>query len=232
MILRTLFVTTDKRWYQSVAAALRREGFDTGLIGPAQPLGKIVAKFSPDALLWDFSDVGKAQSVQRWDVLKQAAQDMQLGQAPHIVIGKRDDHRWRKEALIAGAEDCLSKTSKAEEIALLIKAVIERRRRQGGILKVGILTLDPLKREVHANHKVNRSKQLAPKEFEFLYLLASRCERLVGTAFLQRQLKLPASPRAVETVACRVRKQMPKQFMRHLHLDHVSGKGWKLSVIA
>lgn len=118
------------------------------------------------------------------DGLRVLAMIRAVSAIPVIVITAQDDDATIVKALDAGADDYIVKPFGTEEVAARIRAVLRRTARDAAepkLVSVGELTLDPRKRE--ASFK-GESMTLTRKEFDLLFLLASR----VGEVITRREL--------------------------------------------
>jgi DNA-binding response OmpR family regulator len=102
-----------------------------------------------------------------------------------IVIAARDTELDRVLSLRAGADDYVVKPCSLTELSTRIEAVMRRIRRQSFIpeevIVVGSLRIDHGAREIYLN---SQRIEVTRKEFDLLYLLASR----PGSVFSRRQI--------------------------------------------
>lgn len=103
-----------------------------------------------------------------------------VSQIPVIVITAQDDDATVVKALDAGADDYLVKPFGGDELAARIRAVLRRAAASGGpesTVEVGELAINLVTRSVTM---AGRSVELTRKEFDLLWLLASRPGEVVS----------------------------------------------------
>ena len=138
---------------------------------------------------------------------------------PTVVILNRAGPAARLRALAAGAQDCLAPPLSYAELALRLRAIHRRRAealaalegarcQHAGTLQVGALCLDPVSRRAML---AGRPVRLTEKEFDLLWLLATRVGRVVSREVIVRYLwggdHRAASARAA-VVASRLRRKL------------------------
>lgn len=112
-----------------------------------------------------------------------------------IVVTARDTELDRVLSLRAGADDCVVKPCSLTELSARIEAVMRRVRLQPSVpedvIAVGPLHIDSRTREIRLE---GRHVEVTRKEFDLLYLLASR----PGSVFSRRQImtQVWSAPRA------------------------------------
>lgn len=227
-------VTGDQKWFVALNRVFEAEGFELNWVrpSPAAILKTVIKKASPDAILWDFAASARVAIKNGPDLLRRVLDTPRMAYLPCLTFYSDAAQARRSEASLSGVDECLPKKIRVAEIVLKVKNQWQRLKRFHGILKLGGVTLDPLKREVFLNHKVNRSLVLAPKKFEFLYILCLLPEMTADETYLQRALKLPPGSDIARQLGFRIKRQLPRSFSRYLHLDRIVGKGWKLSIVA
>jgi DNA-binding response OmpR family regulator len=102
-----------------------------------------------------------------------------VSQVPVIVITAQDDDRTVVQALDAGADDYLVKPFGSEQLAARIRAVLRRSGPSATgdpAVRVGDLEIDPATRIVTVG---GVAVELSRKEFDLLWLLASRMGEVV-----------------------------------------------------
>lgn len=136
---------------------------------------------------------------------------------PVIVLSGRGAQTDRVRGLTAGADDYLTKPFDLEELRARIAAVLRRRSgRREGPIRVGELTIDPLRREVAVGE---REVPLARKEFTLLRVLAGDPSRVFSKAELLREVwgyTSPGKTRTLDSHASRLRRKLDPEHSRYI----------------
>jgi DNA-binding response OmpR family regulator len=151
---------------------------------------------------------------------------------PVIVITAQDDDRTVVQALDAGADDYLVKPFGGEQLAARIRAVL-RRSASGQPLdrrvRIGGLEIDPDTRLVTlAGERVDLSR----KEFDLLWLLASRAGRVVSKRDLLAGvwgLPFGGGDRTVDVHLSWLRRKLGETAAEPRYLQTVRGVGVRLA---
>lgn len=99
-----------------------------------------------------------------------------------IFLTALNDEASQVKGLESGADDYISKPISPKVLVSRVNAVFRRLNKEGGkTIEIGNLTIDPEKFLVNIN---NTDVMLAKKEFELLYLLASK----PGRVFLRNEI--------------------------------------------
>ncbi len=172
----------------------------------------------PDLLLLDLS----LPDASGLDVLREIreADGIESRFDPHlpvIVLSGRGAQTDRVRGLTAGVDDYLTKPFDLEELRARIAAVLRRRggRREGPI-RVGELTIDPLRRQVAVGE---REVLLARKEFTLLRILAGDPTRVFAKAELLREVwgySNPGKTRTLDSHASRLRRKLDPEHSRYI----------------
>ena len=98
-----------------------------------------------------------------------------------VILTARGVVGERVRGLEAGADDYLAKPFAFEELLARIKAVLRRRSRTEGVVRIGDLEIDVEKRQVRRG---NRPVELTTREFDLLKLLAQHAGRPLRHDFI------------------------------------------------
>jgi DNA-binding response OmpR family regulator len=154
-----------------------------------------------------------------------------VSQVPVIVITAQDDDRTVVQALDAGADDYLVKPFGGEQLAARIRAVLRRVAQSSGTdtsLRVGELEIDPATRQVTlAGSRV----ELSRKEFDLLWLLASRSGEVVTKRELLAEvwgLPFGGGERTVDVHVSWLRRKLGETAASPRYLRTVRGVGLRL----
>ena len=138
-------------------------------------------------------------------------------QLPVIVLTGRGAQTDRIRGFTAGADDYLIKPFDLEELRARIGAVLRRRAsRREGPVRVGELTVDPLRRKVTIGEI---EVPLAKKEFTLLRVLASDPTRVFSKDELLREVwgyHNPGKTRTLDSHASRLRRKLDPEHSRYV----------------
>jgi len=160
--VRILVVDDDLAVCRSIDRALRLEGYEVDTVASGGQALEAVASNSPDALVLDLQlpDVDGLAVCRR---IREAGDDI-----PILMLTARHGIDDRVQGLDAGADDYLVKPFALEELLARLRALLRRRfEGEGGVLRVGELTLDLASREAHRGA---RAFTLTRIEFDLLEL--------------------------------------------------------------
>jgi len=136
---------------------------------------------------------------------------------PVIVLTGRGAQTDRVRGLTAGADDYLTKPFDLEELRARIGAVLRRREgRREGPIRIGELTIDPLRRSVSVGE---REVGLARKEFTLLRVLAADPTRVFSKAELLHDVwgySTPGKTRTLDSHASRLRRKLDPEHSRYI----------------
>jgi DNA-binding response OmpR family regulator len=129
---------------------------------------------------------------------------------PVIVVSGRVSEVDRVRGFARGADDYVAKPFSYSELVARIRAVLRRsdQRDARGLIRVGELSIDPLKRVVTLG---GETVYLSAKEFALLHALATDPTRVFLKAELLRDVwgyQTPGSTRTLDAHACRVRRKL------------------------
>lgn len=144
---------------------------------------------------------------------------------PVIIITARDALEERVRGLDAGADDYLLKPFEMAEVLARMRAVV---RRKGGVagpkLTNGVLSLDPVTREVSVN---GEPKQLSAREYALLHALMVRPGAILSRAELEDRIygwNEEVESNVVEFLIHALRKKLSADAIKN-----VRGVGWMVS---
>jgi DNA-binding response OmpR family regulator len=154
-----------------------------------------------------------------------------VSQVPVIVVTAQDDDRTVVKALDSGADDYLVKPFGGEQLAARIRAVLRRvaaAEAADAVIQVAELQIDPITRRVSlADHQL----ELSRKEFDLLWLLASR----VGEVVTKRDLlagvwgqPFGGADRTVDVHLSWLRRKLGETAAEPRFLETVRGVGVRL----
>jgi len=213
--MRILVVDDDPAVSGALNRALRLEGYEVTLAGDGPQALEEIAIRPPDAVVLDIG----LPTIDGLDVcrrLRAAGDD-----TPVLMLTARDAINDRVQGLDAGADDYLVKPFALAELLARLRALLRRRfEGEGGLLRVGELSLDLSSRE---GHRGERSFTLTRIEFDLLEMFLRHPRQVLtrevlleqvwgfdfdsGTnslavyvGYLRRKLEEGAEPRCIHTV--------------------------------
>src|SRR3984957_7052028 len=159
-LVRILVVDDDPAVRRSIDRALRLEGYDVVTVPTGGEALETLAQNPPDALVLDLQlpDIDGLQVCRR---MRSAGDD-----TPVLILTARQEIDDRVQGLDAGADDYLIKTYALAELLARLRALLRRRfEGEGGLLRVGELTLNLSTRE---GQRGERAFSLTRIEFDLL----------------------------------------------------------------
>ena len=145
--------------------ALRASGFEAEGFSDGTGLFEALSRTQPELILLDIMLPGMDGIA----ILKQLRSDAATARLPIIMASAKGTEYDKVVGLDLGADDYLAKPFGMMEMVSRIRAVL--RRSSGGkqekVLRLGLLTMDPLSHTVHAD---GSRVELTLKEFELLKL--------------------------------------------------------------
>ena len=154
--MRILVVDDDPAVRRSIDRALRLEGYEVVAVSSGGEALEALAQAPPDALILDLGlpDLDGLTVCRR---MRSAGDD-----TPVLILTARDAVDDRVQGLDAGADDYLVKPYALAELLARLRALLRRRfEGEGGLLRVGDLTLDLSTREGSAASAPSRSPALS-----------------------------------------------------------------------
>ena len=180
---QTVAVVEDERVIaDTVAARLRKEGFEahTAADGPAAV--ELCRTLRPDAVILDLMLPGV-------DGLEVCREIQRHRHVPVLMLTARDSEADLLVGLGVGADDYMTKPFSMQELVARLRALLRRagttQAGDTGPLNVGELAVDPDTREVRV---AGAEIDLTPREFDLLHHLARRPGVVFGREQLLREV--------------------------------------------
>jgi two-component system response regulator MprA len=213
--VRILVVDDDLAVRRSIDRALRLEGYDVVTVASGREALDAVTASPPDALILDLQ-LPDLDGLQVCRHMRAHGDD-----TPVLMLTARQEISDRVEGLDAGADDYLIKPFALAELLARLRALMRRRfENEGGLLKVGDLSLDLSSRE---GQRAGRPFTLTRIEFDLLEMFLRHprqvltrevlLERVWGfdfdsgtnslavyVGYLRRKLEEGGEPRCIHTV--------------------------------
>lgn len=161
-----------------IAYNLQKEGFDVDTAKNGNEAIEKVNSFKPNLVILDIMMPGmNGIEVCQYLRSKPALNDLLI-----IMLTALSDESTQIKGLETGADDYVNKPISPKVLVSRVNAMFRRiAKPEGNVLQLGAMTIDPEKFMVVLNGK---DVTLAKKEFELLYLLASK----PGRVFLRNEI--------------------------------------------
>ena len=221
--MRILVVEDDSKIASFISVGLRQAGFlvdvvDNGEDGLVRALDGVHDLAILDIMLPRLDGLALLDQLRRRRV-----------NTPVIILSAKRSVEDRVKGLQAGGDDYLTKPFSFSELLARVQALL---RRAGAapettVLRVGGLSLDKLKREVHRG---DRKIDLQPREFSLLEYLMRNPGRVISkTMILEHVWDYNFDPQTnvVDVLICRLRNKIDRDFGRKL-IQTIRGVGYAL----
>lgn len=147
---------------------------------------------------------------------------------PVLALSARGEVDERIEGLNTGADDYLPKPFALGEVVARVRALSRRRQEvKGGLLQVGDLILDPVKRTARRGGKLI---ELATREFKLLEFLMRSAGQVCGRSTIIKNVweyNFDPGTNLVDVCVMRIREKIDSEFDRKL-LHTIRGIGYVL----
>lgn len=157
-----------------------------------------------------------------------------VGSIPVIVVTARDDDPSMVKALDAGADDYIVKPFSTELLDARIRAVLRRAQLPSGstAITVGELVIDPITRQAKLSA---RDLDLTRREFDLLFLLASRAGEVVTKREILSEVwrqVYGGGERTVDVHLSWLRRKLGETASDPVYLHSIRGVGVRLAAPA
>lgn len=221
--MRLLVVEDDKKIASFLQKGLSEAGFSVdvshnGLDGLSLALTEPYSAAVIDIMLPDLDGLSLIEKMRSRSI-----------ETPVIILSARQSVDDRIEGLQRGGDDYMIKPFSFNELLARIQALLRRGQKSGdsGILKVGELQLDPLKREVtRQDSKID----LPAKEYALLELMMRNPGRVLSkTSILEHIYDYSFDPQTnvIDVLVCRLRNSIDKSY-ENKFIHTVRGMGYVL----
>jgi DNA-binding response OmpR family regulator len=198
----------------SVAARLRKEGFEVELAHDGPEGVELCRRVRPDLVVLDVMLPG----LDGYEVCRRIQRDRAI---PVLMLTARDEEADMLVGLGVGADDYLTKPFSPRELVARIRAILRRAGRVAPVpeasMAVDDVVIDPAGRRVT---KEGREIHLTPTEFDLLHRLASS----PGVVFTRDRLlqdvwgyRDPAGGRTVDSHVAALRRKLGADLVRTVH---------------
>jgi DNA-binding response OmpR family regulator len=220
---RILVVEDEAIVAEVVERFLRREGYETMVVGDGRRALDELSRFLPDLIVLDLM-------LPEIDGLEVCRQVRSRAQTPIIMLTARTDETDKVLGLGLGADDYVTKPFSPRELAARVQAVLRRAKTQPGdaeMLRFGSLRISARTRIVE---REGVDLRLTAREFDLLFYLA----RHAGQVFSRDQLMdavwdydFAGDTGTVTVHMRRLREKLEEDPSRPRYLKTVWGVGYK-----
>lgn len=165
---RILIVEDNRPVANLIATYLNFGGYETSQVYDGQLALELLAEEPFDLLILDLM-LPKVSGTEIIERVKET-------EIPIIVLTARDDLGSKVQCLKTGADDYIIKPFDSMDLLVRVEALLRRCRRGPQTVHLGSLLIEPSTHEVTL---VGRRVELAPKEYDLLYYLASRHDQVL-----------------------------------------------------
>ena len=165
---RILIVEDNRPVANLIATYLNFGGYETSQVYDGQLALELLAEEPFDLLILDLM-LPKVSGTEIIERVKET-------EIPIIVLTARDDLGSKVQCLKTGADDYIIKPFDRMDLLVRVEALLRRCRRGPQTVHLGSLLIEPSTHEVTL---AGRRVELAPKEYDLLYYLASRHDQVL-----------------------------------------------------
>lgn len=201
---KVLIVDNDENVSEVVDMYLKSSGYDTKIVKDGRRAQLLYQDYAPDITLIDII-------IPSFDGISLLKWIRKMDKKPIIIITSKDDVLEKVLALEIGADDYIVKPFDPKELIARIKAVMRRYKQNDSfedIINLGDLVIDSNSYKVI--YKSNEIK-MPPKEFELLYYLARRANKVFTRDELLCEVwgyDYPGDSRTVDVHVKRLREKL------------------------
>ena len=165
---RILIIEDNRPVANLIATYLNFGGYETSQVYDGQLALELLAEEPFDLLILDLM-LPKVSGTEIIERVKET-------EIPIIVLTARDDLGSKVQCLKTGADDYIIKPFDSMDLLVRVEALLRRCRRGPQTVHLGSLLIEPSTHEVTL---AGRRVELAPKEYDLLYYLASRHDQVL-----------------------------------------------------
>jgi two-component system OmpR family response regulator len=217
-----LFVHSDRHRALEAGQVLDRFGIRVHHAVSATVARHLLTQWQFDAVLLDADSAG--------DALKAILRELEGKGVPSLVTSGDDDEDVQMQWLEQGATDVVSNSLSLQVIAMKLRRLVDTGKRPRRAcdegLEIGPLRLDPrLARASCGNVELT----LTFKQYELLYLLASRVGEFVHRATIAQALRQRVDGRAIDMIVSKIRRKLREVPDQRITINTVYGRGYCLT---
>ncbi|WP_433870094.1 response regulator transcription factor [Saccharopolyspora sp. CA-218241] len=226
MCAHIVLAEDDPKQAELVRRYLVREGHSVAVVADGDAALREVRRHEPELLVLDVM-------LPRLDGLDACRALRRESGVPVLMLTARSTEDDMVRGLDSGADDYLTKPFSPRELVARVRALLRRARRPaeatGRVHRVGTLSVDPVRHEVHVD---GRAVDCTPGEFRLLEALAAQAERVFTREQLLERLHgydRDITGRAIDVHVTNLRKKIEPRPRRPVRLVTVYGIGYKLT---
>jgi DNA-binding response OmpR family regulator len=226
MNAQVLVAEDDTRQAEVLRLYLESEGYRAVVVHDGRAAIDVARRIQPDLLVLDVM----MPKVDGMDVCRILRRDTDV---PVLMLTARSSEDDLLLGLDLGADDYVTKPYSPRELMARIRTLLRRVERsvpaEDGVLRVGPISVDPQRHEVHCG---GQPVVCTPGEFTVLETMASE----PGRVFTRQQLlertrgwDVASTIRTIDMYVMNLRKKLEPSPRRPVHLVTVYGVGYKLT---
>ena len=180
MIKAQILVVEDQQATADlIIEVLKGEGYDVTTVDTLGKARARIKKSAPELLILD-RNLPDGDGV---DLLAELRGDAKLGTLPIIILTAKKDVADKVQGLRTGADDYVAKPFNTEELVARVEALLRRAGKgdEPAILEGATIKLD---REARKSYVAGKEVPLSAKEFDLLWFLMYRKNRVLTRDFL------------------------------------------------
>jgi two-component system alkaline phosphatase synthesis response regulator PhoP len=220
---KILVVDDENDILEFIQYNLKKEGYDVHLAHNGQEAITIGKKIKPDLILLDVM----MPVMDGIEACKQIKEDSDFDQTFVVFLTARAEEYSEIAGFNAGADDYIAKPIKPRVLLSRISAILRRKNKEviDTKLTAGDIIID---RETFLVYRGNEKIQLARKEFELLYLLASKPGKVFTREYILEKVWGDEVLVVDRTIDVHIRKLREK--IGDDYIGTVKGVGYKFEI--
>jgi two-component system, OmpR family, KDP operon response regulator KdpE len=204
--IRILVVDDEPQITRVLRSALGSRGYEVEVAQDGMAALEKMTTWTPDMVITDLAMPGM-------DGVALCTEIRAYSDVPILVLSVRDQEESKIRALDAGADDYVTKPFSIQELLARVRAHIRRQRTSAGenqitVIRIGDFLID---RDKHKVEIRGQEVRLSPKEFDLLFFMAQRPERVLTHRTLLTAIWGPRAaeqPESLRVLVAQLRKKI------------------------
>ena len=220
---RILIVDDDNNIAELISLYLTKECFETMIVNDGEEALRVFPEFKPNLVLLDLMLPG----MDGWQILQTLRT---AKQTPVICLTARDSVDDRVRGLDSGANDYLVKPFSFSELLARVRAQLRQHHALNSTLEISGLRMDSVSQSVSRD---NISITLTRKEFQLLWLLASRAGEIIPRTVIASEIwgiNFDSDTNTVDVAIRRLRAKVDDPFPEKL-IATIRGMGYSFVAV-
>ena len=220
---RILIVDDDNNIAELISLYLTKECFETMIVNDGEEALRVFPEFKPNLVLLDLMLPG----MDGWQILQTLRT---AKQTPVICLTARDSVDDRVRGLDSGANDYLVKPFSFSELLARVRAQLRQHHALNSSLEISGLRMDSVSQSVSRD---NISITLTRKEFQLLWLLASRAGEIIPRTVIASEIwgiNFDSDTNTVDVAIRRLRAKVDDPFPEKL-IATIRGMGYSFVAV-